>query len=197
MKASGQGDPKPLYGQTIKMMDRAGKLGFEGASDAKQLQTSLERDRALARRGLGNFDAAMKELTASLGKSNSNLQLQIEAAKTLQMWGVVGKRKKALEEALGGSGKYTNPKTNRKGRLVWGWKFLVDVLKNKKKYKSTFHECFLHWLETKFEYAKTVNNTNAIKNILKDIENARKRNPDLGGFKDGFSKLESMIKAHK
>ncbi len=87
-------DAKPLFQQAVSALNRAESLGFAGDPQEAAMTMELKRQRALAQRGAGNFEGAVEQFTEILKQNSKSLQLQINAAETLQSWAKASQRAK-------------------------------------------------------------------------------------------------------
>ena len=109
------------------------------------------------------------------------LNVQIDAAETLQMWGEASKRPKSYAEAMMGTAKFKNPSSKRTTNLIWGWRKLVQVTRGKPKFVDTYYKSLYHLIECRLEFGLLENSDKAIKSSLTEIENAEQRHSDMGG----------------
>lgn len=156
----------------------------------------LQRQRALALRGNQDFEGAMEQFIAILKSQPQNVRAQINAAETLQLWGVERKRSRTLAEAIKGTEKWTNPQTRRESNLVWGWENLAKATRGKN--DELFYQALYHWSQCRLEYGLLENNNSTISAALREIENEENRNPELGGtdWKQKFEGLKARIRQH-
>ena len=91
---------------------------------------------AMAWRQLGKYSEAMDLFAKLLGnQKKAYLNIQIEAAKTLQQWGTVGGKAEALTKAIKGD------KPGKDSRnAIWGWGRIAKVVAKNEQYRDTFHE---------------------------------------------------------
>ncbi len=184
-------DAKPLYVQAVQSFDRVEKIGLKDPA----LLNELVRQRAIAKRGLGQYEEAMQDFISLLKENPNNLTIQLDAAQTLQMWGIRGKRSKALAEAMSGTEKVRDEKTRRTTNLVWGWIYMVRALRDKPQFVEPYYEALYHLIEARLEYGILENNERAKQAALKELQNARRRDPNLGTpeWKRRFDALEKRI----
>jgi hypothetical protein len=123
------------------------------------------------------------------------LNLQLDAAETLQAWGKDTRRSEALVQALMGT-EPVKGKNNRATNLIWGWEKLVLALKDNPNYAGAYYQSLYGLIEARFEYGMIKNNDKAKTAALKVLDNARARDSQLGGnqWKPKFDALESKIK---
>lgn len=186
---------KPLFQQAVSALNRAESLGFEGDPQEAAMTMELKRQRALAQRGAGNYEAALDQFTEILKQNSKSLQIQIDAAEALQSWAKVSKRARLYGEAMMGSRKFTNPTTKRDSNLIWGWRKMVQATRSNPKFKDTYFKALYHLIECRLEYGVLEESDKAIKSSLKELTNAEKRHPELGGpaRKQRFMELKQRI----
>ncbi len=184
-------EASPLFQQALTALNRARKLGLKD----ERLNLELDRQSAIAKRGLGQYQEAIDDIKTLLKTSPRELNLQLDAAETLQAWGKDTRRSEALVQALMG----TEPikgKNNRQTNLIWGWEKLVLALKDNPSYAGAYYQSLYGLIEARFEYGMIKNNEKAKTAALKVLDNARARDSQLGGtqWKPKFDALESKIK---
>ncbi len=188
----------PLFKQAVSALNRAESIGFAGDNDADKLKIELMRQRALAQRGSGNYEAAVKQQVEILKISPSVLTVQIDAADTLQMWAQSTKRSKIYAEAMMGRDRFKNPKTRKTANLIWGWRKLLAVSKDRENLQETFIKSLYNLIEARFEYGLIEKSDKAINSAMTELKNARKRDPEMGGaeWNARFNRLEKRIAPH-
>ena len=191
-KTRSPADAKPMYVQALESFDRI------QANDLKNDALKIEwmRQRAIAQRGMGQYDEAFKDLASILEDVPNNLTIQLDAADTLQLWGIRGKRSKALAQAMMGTETFRDPKTKRSRNRVWGWAYLVRALRDKPKLSEAYFHSLYGLIEARLAYGNLEGSDKAKKAALKELQNARRRHPDFGSpyWKRRFEKLETEIK---
>ena len=187
-------DAKPIFRQAVSALNRAEKIGFGNAKNAKGLKDELKRQRALAERGSGNYEKSIEQFVEILTASPNRLGVQIDAALTYQMWGKAANNSQHYAKAMMGANK-AKTQGGRARNVVWGWRRLYTVLRGKEKYVNEFYQSLYHLAESRFEYGVLVKNKKAVLSAKKEIENARKRDPKLGGpnWKRKLNQLEKRI----
>jgi tetratricopeptide (TPR) repeat protein len=98
--------------------------------------TQVRARQAMALRQLGDYSKAIQLFADVLGsQKKSYLNIQIEAAKTFQQWGISGGNSKAFTKAINGD------KPARDGRnAIWGWGRIAKLVAKNEQYRDTFHE---------------------------------------------------------
>ena len=190
-----ESDAKTLYQQAVKSLNRAEALGLK---DPKR-KLELGRQRALAHQGLGEYEKSREEFIQLIKQTPNSLTFQLGVAELLQQQGVASNRSKPLAEAMMGTQKERDPKTKRQVNLIWGYRLLVKNLRDLPKYKDYYYRSLFGLIESRFEYGKLEKSEKAIDSALKELQNARKRDPELGGpkWKSRFEQLEQSIKQTK
>jgi flagellin-specific chaperone FliS len=201
---SGSGQPSAtasqIYEKSTSTFERALQSDLSKLDqDPEQLKLELKRRKALATAGQGNYEEAIKQFTEILSSEKGGLGVQIDAARTLQRWGIVEKKAKPLGEAMMGTGSKLDPKTKRKSNTIWGWRAIFSATRGKEQFVEQFHETTLNLIESQFEYGTLLNRADAIEAAQKELANARQRDPNLGGpkFKSRYEQLEKRINPEK
>ena len=185
--AGGEVKGKELASEAIGLFDAAKKAGFGGD---KGLGLNYQHQLALAQRASGNYEAAVKSFEKIL-EQNNGLNLQMDAAKTLYMWGIEKKDKGVLTKAMNGQTPYRDPKTKKQRKRIWGWKTLVDLIKNNEKLREQFRECLYYKVLCRLRYGEIANSAKAIESAKGELNKAIKRYDDLliGPWKNKFEEL--------
>ena len=161
---------KDISRQAIESLEAAKAAGFDGPND----ELMYEQQLALAKRGSGDYEAAVSQFVDVL-KKKSLLNLQIDAAKTLYMWGINEENPDALAKAMMGTEKFTDPKTNRTSNVIWGWRTLVQATRGKDKFNDIFGECLYYSVQSRYQYGKLSNSQKAIDSAKGELEKALQR----------------------
>ncbi len=180
----------PLFKQAVSAFDRAEKMGIKEPN----LKLALRQQRALALRGSADYQGAVDAFIELL-KENSAVNLQIDAAETLQMWGASKSNKDAYVKAMMGTGKYKDGK--REKNAIWGWRKLVQVTRNKEKLNSIYRTAIYNSVKSRFEYGVLANNRKAIESSLSELEKSLQRFEFLqtGPWSKKFDDLVAAIKS--
>jgi len=189
----GDAQARTLASEAIALLDAAKKAGF---GKDKALELNYQHQLALAQRGSGDFEASVNSFEKILEQSNG-LNLQIDAAKTLLLWGIEKKNKQALTSSMNGRGSYRDPKTKRKRNRIWGWKLLVNLTRNKEKLIEQFRECEYYSVLCRFRYGEIANNSKAISSAYGELQKALKRfdNLAVGPWKKKYDQLLKDLEA--
>lgn len=184
---------KPLYRSAIEALNRASKMGI----DDPKMQLELSRQQAVAKRGTGKFEESYKDLMELLKKNPNAWPIQMDAAKTLQAWGMKAKSAKFLAKAISGGERIQDPKTKRPKNLVWGWAKLAKAFEAKPKFKSAYYESLMGEVVSRLEYGRMEKNPKILQTALKRLQIAKSKNANLGDetWKPRFEKIESQIQS--
>ncbi|WP_148619045.1 hypothetical protein [Mariniblastus fucicola] len=191
----GDANSKQLAGDAIALLEAAKKAGF---GKDKSLELNYQHQLALAQRCSGDFEAAVSSFEKILETANG-LNLQIDAAKTLLMWGIEKKDTKALTSSMNGRGQYRDPKTNKLRKRIWGWKLLVSLTRSKENLREQFRECEYYSVLCRFRYGQIANNPKAIDSAYGELQKALKRFDDLavGAWKKKYDQLLKELESAK
>lgn len=186
---------KELASEAIQLLNAAKEAGF---GKDKGLELNYQHQLALAQRGSGDYEAAVASFEKILENANG-LNLQIDAAKTLLMWGIEKKNVKALTRSMNGQGDYKDPKTKKKRKRIWGWKMLVSLTRNKEKLMEQFRECEYYSVLCRFRYGEIADSKKAIDSAHGELQKALKRfdNLAVGPWKKKFDQLSKDLEAAK
>jgi hypothetical protein len=181
--------------EAIKALDAAKKAGFAG--DAK-LELRYRHQLALAQRGSGKYKESVESFEKILESSNG-VNLQIDAAKTLLIWGIEAKDGTALTRSMNGTGEYKDAKTGKKKKRIWGWKTLVGLTRGNEKFFDAFRESEYYSILCRVRYGEIMNKPQAIVSARKELGKVMKRFPNLatGSWKAKYEQLSSDLNATK
>ncbi len=196
LKESGAAEQaKPVFDQAVKALDRAESLGLGSGEQGSSLTRELNRQRALAQLGGGNFDAAIEQFATLLAEQPSNLAMQMDAAFALQLKGRSTNQPADFAAAITGTSPVVDPKTKRRRNAIWGWRKLVKATRGNKKLANAFYECLYRMIECRYELAVADNSTDGVQTALAELNNWQKRIPNLGGtaWKPKFDDLKKRI----
>ena len=182
--------------KAVAALDRAEQLGFGDGDDAVAMTRELKRQRALAQRGAGKFDAALQQFTELLTAKAGDLSTQLDAAMTLQQQAAAEKNAKGFATAILGSAPVADPKTKRKRNAIWGWRKLVQVTRGKSQFQDAFYQSLYHMIEARYEMGRLNQSADGTAKALKELDNWQQRNPDFdnGIWKQKFALLRQQIK---
>jgi cellulose synthase operon protein C len=190
-------ESKPMFQQAVSALNRAEELGFEDTPQRENLLLELKRQRGLALRGSQNYEEAIQQFLEILDHAPQNVKVQIDAASTLQVWGVATQGTRRLEEAIKGSNKKLNPQTKREANQIWGWEFLARATRGKN--DDLFCQAIFHWAECLLEHGLLEKNPNRIATALRLIETEESRPPGLNdaSWKPKLESLKQRIKQNQ
>lgn len=187
-----------LFTQATSAFNRAETLGFTGESNEEALRLELRRQRALALRGSGQYQKAVDEFVDILKSGRSLLPYQIDAAETLQEWGIKQGLSDPLAEATGGKGDMTDPRTNRPTKAIWGWKKLVLATRSNEQFRDTYYLALYRLIEGRFEYGKIKQSRNTIESALRELKKEQARDETFHGlekWKRKYGELQLRIES--
>ena len=184
-----------IYANAVSALDRAQELGFGDGDDAVAMTRELKRQRALAQRGAGNFDAALEQFTQLLTDQVGDLNIQLDAAMTLQQKAAAQQDASTFATAILGSNPVPDPKTKRRRNAIWGWKKLVQVTRGQAQFKNAFYQSLYHMIEARFQMGRVNKSADGVGKALKQLDDWQKRDPDFdnGIWKQKFAQLRQRI----
>src|SRR5690606_38552409 len=122
-----QSDAEKLFRKSDSILARAEQLASSDSTISDEIKTEIQRQKALAKRGLGSFQTAIEIFADILEKNQSNVRVQIDAATTYQMWGSQKQVADYYVRAMMGGEVRKDPKTNRNKNVIWGWRTLCQA----------------------------------------------------------------------
>jgi hypothetical protein len=152
-------------------------LTMDGVSE--QLQAMLRLRVAIGQRDLGEFADSIQAFVKLLSDNESQVHVQIEAARTYQQWGDQGD-KNAYKKAIMGDQMIALKNKN----LIWGWGKLSQALGRSAAHRDLFHECRYSLVLTRYRYAMKSGKTEkakALKHASNEIILTSRMYPDMGG----------------
>ena len=192
------GDPekaKPLFAKASNALAGAKRLGFAGDKQEARLKLELSRQRALALRGAGQYEKSIETFIEIL-KTSKSLEIQLDAAATLQQWGKSESLSAALVQAVKGTGRYT-AENKRPANAIWGWNKIMRLTQgDKTRFRDQYYTAAYGLAEAIYEQGK-LKNRDASESALSRIEKEKSASPDFLGskvWKQKFSDLEKRIK---
>ena len=183
----GEAKGKELAAEAISLLDSAKQAGF---GDDEKLQLSYQQQLALAQRSSGKYKESVDSFTKIL-EQRSGLNVQIDAAKTLLMWGVEKQDSAVITRSMNGMGDYKDPKTNRPRKRIWGWKTLAQLTRSDEKFREQFRECQYYSVLCRLEYGRVAKSKKAINSAKGELGKAMQRYKDLatGPWKSKYNQL--------
>ena len=184
-----------IYAKAVSALDRAEQLGFGDGDDAVAMTRELNRQRALAQRGAGNFDAALQQFTQLLTEKAGDLNMQLDAAMTLQQQAASKKNVRGFATAILGTAPVADPKTKRKRNAIWGWRKLVQITRGKSQFQNAFYQSLYHMIEARYEMGRLDQSADGTAKALKELDNWQQRDPDFdnGTWKQKFAQLRQRL----
>ena len=179
----------------ITNLEAAAAVGF---GDNKAQRLRHQQQLALAQRASGKYQESVESFKKILEESNG-LSFQLDAAKTLYLWGDAENDATPLIGALNGTGKYMykSSKTGkeRERNRIWGWNRMVDQTRKDPKYREEFRESLYYSVLTRLRYGEIKQDAKAINSAKKQLKNALQRFDDLkeGGWESKYEQLETRI----
>ncbi len=135
---------------------RQSAAAFENLLQRVQLEppmkTQVQVRLATIRRSQREYQSAMDLFRAALTENNRTLNVQIEAARTLQQWATAeqGPQRISLyERAIKGD----FPTSAGKQHIVWGWGQIAKITANRQKFRDSFHAARLNLAKCRFGMA--------------------------------------------
>ncbi|MFT7633392.1 MAG: tetratricopeptide (TPR) repeat protein [Mariniblastus sp.] len=190
-------DAQPLFVKAVAALGKAEQIGFRGEAEEQAMLTELNRQRALAQRGSGEFEQSIQQFVKILEASPNSLSIQLDAAETLQRWGQVTKSSKQYVRATKGTQSFKDPKTKRTKNLIWGWEKIALATRSNSKFRSTFYNALYHVAECRLEYGLITEDKKAVESASREVEKERKRDPSFNGSAEWKAKFNSLDKRIK
>lgn len=125
---------KPLMEVCETAFEKLAKANPSELTDAGLKPDAVQLKLALAKRGSGKYKEAHEILLKSLTTTNSNITLQLEAARNLQQW-ADGKDKDMLLKAINGTAL-----NDKKRNIVWGWGQISTLASKHANQREVFFE---------------------------------------------------------
>lgn len=139
----------------------------------------VETRLAMVYREQGNYEAAVREFARILKRENTQLFIQVEAAKTFQAWGADGNPSAFLQAILGDL-----PDDRTKKNIIWGFGRIAKLVAGKRQFDELFHQTRYELAACRYQYALTKQGkerTETLKQAEQDIVMTAKLYPELGG----------------
>ncbi|MFP6670236.1 MAG: hypothetical protein VB857_02380, partial [Pirellulaceae bacterium] len=157
-------------------------------AQSQRIALSLQLRLAKAKRQLRDYQGALDLLHEILVSKSTMLDVQIEAARTYQLWGddtqlASSKRERQYLNAIAGG--FPNTKTKR--NTVWGWSQLGKVTgRYLPKFQSQFHEARYNMAVCRYKYAlrkkaKSADRKKYMGYAKTELMNTYKLYPKMGG----------------
>ena len=156
------------------------------AARSDRIRLSLTLRLAKAKRQLRSYKGALDLFQQILASKSTMLDVQIEAARTYQLWGddpgeSNSKREQHYLKAIAGG--YPDEKSKR--NTVWGWKQLAKITRSYPQFQDQFHEARYNMAVCRYKYAlrksKSADRTRYMNSAKREIMNHQQLYPDMGG----------------
>ncbi len=163
----------------------------------RQAEESTKLRLAEAWRATGRFEAALNMLDEMLQHSSGRIDLQMEAARTLEAWGAMEMEK--LSQAVTG-----RPINNGVSQNVWGWNGLIRRTSNNvENLADYYYESYLGKFRCVLKLAEAEKNAEKKAKLLTTIESdfrlLRQLRPELGGekWREQFEQIDETVKRNR
>lgn len=191
-QANSKEQAKGTYTAASSVLDDILKRGKENPDWMQPKGIDLNVKLLLARslRGEGRFQDAINELADILKASSNMLEVQIEAARTYQIWGETDPR--AIGAAM-----YGNRPNEKKVNLIWGWGKIATMVASNPNFSEQFFDARYQLAVCRYKHAlsKTAEEkTKLLKQAAKDVESTATLYPNLGS-PEQKKKFDSLLRA--
>ncbi|QDV27233.1 coiled-coil domain-containing protein [Aureliella helgolandensis] len=155
------------------------------------MQTQVKLLLARSRKGAGDYAGSVAVLGEVLRETPMLLDVQIEAARTLQAWGST--KPIFFKTAYEGG-----PRDRKTGQnLFWGWGKIAQMTVGKEDYAEQFFDARYQLAYTRFKYGASLTDATQKESVLrraeKDIQQTSALYPELGG-PASKAKFEALLK---
>ena len=131
-----------VYGLVLQKLDS----DPQALPESTVLQVRVRQ--AMALRQTGDYEASI-ELFAEVLSQKRFLNIQVEAAETLQQWGMFGGNAEALMQAIQGCRRGGNGQN-----LIWGWGRIAKLVAREANHRDTFHDARYNIAKCRYEWGK-------------------------------------------
>lgn len=175
-----------LYERLLTQLREAG-----GSTGNQDLPYLLRRAKALTT--AGRYELAMQDYVTVLTRQPMLLNIQTQAAETLEQWGQSG-HPDAWADAIRGYG----PPSPTGQPPVWGWARIANVAARHAQYRDTFFDARWRVASCRLKQGVATHNSDLMKQAEQDIQVTRGLYPDLGGdqHRAKFTQLLGEIGQH-
>ncbi|MEO8494267.1 MAG: hypothetical protein ABI614_04300 [Planctomycetota bacterium] len=138
-----------------------------------------------------DFDKAIATFESILAANANALNVQVEAAKLLELWAKQPGQEQQYKAAIVGIRKAGDPKP-----LIWGWGGIAQKTAGNPKFAETFYEARLHLAQCRYELAMRSDGAEKeklMKEAKQDISITKRLYPDLGG-EQVMAKYDNLLK---
>lgn len=178
----GLDDGATLNDEAKKYYTRADEA-FKTILDKVQLddktKIQLHLRRATLAGQMRDFAKALEAFKKVLADKPATLNVQVDAAKLLEVWAKQPGQEARYMDAIKGILEPGQAKP-----IIWGWGKIANTTSKYPNFKDTFHEARVHVAECRFNYAQTKSGdekAKLLKDAVRDISLTRRLYPDLGG----------------
>ncbi len=143
------------------------------------MKVQVQLRMASVRGEMRDFEKALGVFEEVLGANANALNVQVEAAKLIELWAKQPGQEEKYKEAISGVRKAGDPKP-----VIWGWGGISQKTAGNAKFKDTFYESRLHLAQCRYDHAMRLNGAEKDKMLnaaKQDISITSKLYPDLGG----------------
>lgn len=181
--------------QAVDSLAAAASAGFAGDPNAESLGNELTRQQAIALRGQGQLDQALELFVELLKAKPTLVNVQIDAARTLQLRGDQKDDPGSFAAAVAGSNKEKLPNASRESNVVWGWRQIALATKGKESFNDAYFEALYNMAYCRLRYGEILNRNDAKESALTEIKNQQRLFPEMGGpiWKPKFIELAARI----
>ena len=170
-------DPLPVTPETLEYFSKAARA-YQTASSRNPTNPALRLRLALSLRGEGDLDESLRLLYELLHESENRRDVQVEAARTLQMLGKTNKDN--YVKAIVGDDKKPDGQYR-----VWGWNGIIrKVSTDHDKYKTEYYESYYNKAVCRILLARELTGEESVKMSIgakDDLARLRQLRPELGG----------------
>jgi hypothetical protein len=178
---------KRLVGQALAIYEKL--LGRKDLDD--ETRKVLQLRGALTLRDLQQFEKSISALIELLSRNETQVYIQVETARTFQMWGDSG-IKEAYVKAIAGDRMIPATRQN----LAWGWGKLGQLLGRDPKFRELFYDARYNLALCRFRYAMMLPKPDRMKTLKmaeNDVVFTARLYPDLGG-EQSTKRFDQLLK---
>jgi hypothetical protein len=183
------------YGKSLKSLTPEAKSYYQKSGETYQkildlgakipsflppaMATQIRMQLAKTKRGVGDFVGAANEFEVVLRDNPALLPVQIEAARTYQEWGALGKPDLFANAIFG-----ARPDKAGNGRnIIWGWFLIGNLTQGNASFKEQFYEARYSLVYCRYHYGM------GQKDSAKKLEMIKLAKRDLTSFASGHSEM--------
>jgi tetratricopeptide (TPR) repeat protein len=144
-----------------------------------------------------DFEKAVGMFENILGANANALNVQVEAAKLIELWAKQPGQEEKYKAAIVGIRKEGEPKP-----VIWGWGGIAQKTAGNAKFKDTFYEARLRLAQCRYDHAMRLDGAEKDKKMnsaKQDISITNRLYPELGGeklkpkFDDLLKKIQNVL----